>query len=152
MRRVRNCLGMDAFMREPVPPARMRKPVSPKPENSPRPSLLSAEEGVAATAAAESELPVEGCGRGLRMALLLLLTGKNAAVNGNSRRSLRLSNIILVGLRLACGQAFVCRNFWQVSASRELEPRRREQGVVSQEQEARTEESRSGEETLIHPP
>ena len=46
MPRARNCLGMLAFMREPVPPARIRKPTLPKPVNSSSLSVDDAEREV----------------------------------------------------------------------------------------------------------
>lgn len=81
-----NCLGILAFIRDPVPPARIRKPVLPKPLNSA--SLVTEEESVVGEEARTEVVAVTEDREIIEeMAALLDAAGRNAAENGSSNRN-----------------------------------------------------------------
>ena len=79
---------MLAFIREPEPPARMRKPVDPKPANSSEEEDWSDDDE-------EDDDAVLAAKDGLAIAALLCAAGRNAAENGRSRRRLSKSMFVI---------------------------------------------------------
>jgi len=78
-------------MREPVPPARMRKPVLPNPVNS----LSEVGDDWSDEVVVTVVVALVVVGREIVMALLDAGVGRNAAENGNIRRSWNHNIIIL---------------------------------------------------------
>jgi len=82
-------------MREPVPPARMRKPVLPNPVNSLSEVGDDWSDEVVARVVVAVVVALVVVGREIVMALLDAGVGRNAAENGNIRRSWNHNIIIL---------------------------------------------------------
>lgn len=72
---------MDAFIREPVPPARIKKPVLPKPVNSSAPAAEAEEERAVERLTEEADVDDR------EMVALVDAAGRNAAENGNIKRN-----------------------------------------------------------------